>query len=127
MIKFGSATADYFRQKIQRPFFAFYLKDRGPMPLAEATVFEGGSNRWRSFDAWPPKDATRKALYLHADGVLSFDQPAAGPAFTATSPTRPSQCPTAAARSSRPITPRDPTGVPGRSRTNASSTTGPMC
>jgi predicted acyl esterase len=41
-IKFGSATGTYFRQEIQRPFFAFYLKDQGTMPLAEATVFEGG-------------------------------------------------------------------------------------
>ena len=81
-IKFGSATGLYFREQIQRPFFAFYLKDRGPLPLAEATVFESGSNRWRSYDAWPPKEAVRKSLYLHPNGMLSFAAPGAGAAFT---------------------------------------------
>jgi hypothetical protein len=52
------------------------------MSLAEATVFEGGSNRWRSYDTWPPKEAARKALYLRPDGALSFTAPAAGTMFT---------------------------------------------
>ena len=81
-IDFRSATGAYFREKIQAPFFAFYLKDRGPLPLAEATVFESGSNTWRSYDHWPPREAARKPLYLGPGGRLSFDPPAAGAAFT---------------------------------------------
>jgi hypothetical protein len=30
-IEFGSATARYFREQIQAPFFAYYLKDRGKL------------------------------------------------------------------------------------------------
>ena len=81
-IKFGSATGQYFRQKIQAPFFAYYLKDQGRLDLAEATVFEGGSNEWRSYDAWPPRAAVRKSLYLGANGTLSFTAPKAATSFT---------------------------------------------
>ncbi len=82
-IDFKSATGEYFRQKIQAPFFAYYLKDRGPLPLAEATVFEGGADAWRSYDRWPPREAVRRALYLQPGGKLSFDPPKAdGAPFT---------------------------------------------
>src|SRR5262249_43496846 len=81
-IKFGSPTGRYFREKLQAPFFAFYLKDRGPLPLAEATVFESGSNRWRSYDHWPPREAVRQSLYLQGNGRLSFDPPKTGATST---------------------------------------------
>ena len=81
-INFGSATGQYFREKIQAPFFAYYLKDKGPLGLAEATVFEAGSNQWRSYDSWPPKSAVRKSLYLQSGGKLSFTAPAAASSYT---------------------------------------------
>ncbi len=77
-IDFGSATGEYYRQKIQAPFFAHYLKDLGSFTPAEATVFEAGSNTWRTFTAWPPKEAVTRSLYFHAGGRLSFDAPRAG-------------------------------------------------
>jgi putative CocE/NonD family hydrolase len=82
-IDFGSPTGEYFRRNIEAPFFAFYLKDKGTLTQPEATVFESGSNRWRTFDRWPPREAKTRSLYFHANGVLSFDPPAAGagPAF----------------------------------------------
>jgi putative CocE/NonD family hydrolase len=76
-IDFGSPTGEYYRQNIQAPFFAFYLKDRGALSQPEATVFESGSNKWRTFDAWPPKAAVTKSLYFHANRKLSFDPPTA--------------------------------------------------
>lgn len=78
-INFGSATSTYFQQKVQAPWFAYWLKDEGTLDLPEALTFESGSNRWQRWDAWPPKQATdEKSLYFHADGKLSFDAPAAG-------------------------------------------------
>ncbi len=75
-IDFGGAPSEYFRDSIQAPFFAYYLKGRGGLHQAEATTFEAGDNRWRTFDAWPPKrGVTARPLYFHADGVLSFDAP----------------------------------------------------
>lgn len=81
-IKFGSAAGRYFREKIQAPFFAFYLKDRGTLPVGEATVFESGANVWRTYTSWPPKEATTKSLYLQPGGRLSFDAPEGGARFT---------------------------------------------
>jgi hypothetical protein len=74
-IDFGSPTGAYYRANIQAPFFAHYLKDRGTPTRTEATVFESGSNTWRRFDAWPPREAQTRALYFHANGRLSFTAP----------------------------------------------------
>ena len=76
-IEFGAKTGEYFRQKIQFPFFEHYLKG-GPDPqLAVATMFETGSNAWRSYAAWPPPGSKAKMLYFAAGGKLSFTPPAA--------------------------------------------------
>ncbi|CAN5899136.1 CocE/NonD family hydrolase [soil metagenome] len=77
-IDFGSPTGEYYRQKIQAPFFAHYLKGKGALAQPEATVFESGSNTWRTFDSWPPKRASTRSLYFHAGSRLSFDPPRAG-------------------------------------------------
>ncbi len=75
-IAFDSATAKYFRQDVQAPWFAYYLKDKGRLDLPEALTFESGRNRWRRWDAWPPKkDVQRRELYFAANGTLSFDKP----------------------------------------------------
>lgn len=74
---FGSNTADHFRGNILRPWFAHYLHGKGSGVFPEAWVFEGGGNRWHTLDAWPPKAAQPRNLYLHANGRLSFDAPAA--------------------------------------------------
>jgi len=76
-IDFGSATGEYYRTRIEAPFFAYYLKDKGSLQQPEATVFESGSNRWRTFSAWPPREATTRSLYFHANGRLSFTPPTA--------------------------------------------------
>jgi putative CocE/NonD family hydrolase len=78
-IDFGSATGEYFRARIQAPFFAYYLKDRGEPPVQEAVTFEAGSNRWQSWSAWPPTaETTPQDLYFGPDETLSFEPPAAG-------------------------------------------------
>ncbi|NBO64645.1 MAG: CocE/NonD family hydrolase [Acidobacteria bacterium] len=75
-IQFGSSTARYYREKIEAPWFAYYLKDQGEPPLREATTFQTGSNEWKSYDQWPPAgQTTARRLYLHRDGQLSFDAP----------------------------------------------------
>jgi hypothetical protein len=81
-VNFKSPAGRYFREKIQAPFFAFYLKDKGALPVGEATVFESGANAWRTYTSWPPKDAATTSLYLHPEGKLSFDPPRTGAAFT---------------------------------------------
>jgi uncharacterized protein len=74
-IPFGSETGVYFRQQVEAPWFAYWLKDKGQLPLKEALLFQTGSDKWTSFDAWPPKNAKQKNLYFHENGALSFDAP----------------------------------------------------
>ena len=75
-IQFGSDTAKYFREKIQAAWFAYWLKDQGQLPLKEAMTFETGTNRWETYDQWPPRQniQTRK-LYFQEGGKLGFDAP----------------------------------------------------
>jgi putative CocE/NonD family hydrolase len=65
----------FYRDEIEFPFFNHWLKGKDDPKLPEAFVFETGTNQWRKEDAWPPKDAQPKTLYLQADGRLAFDPP----------------------------------------------------
>ena len=75
-IPFHNDTGVYFRQKIEAPWFAYWLHNKGTLPVKEATTFQTGSDTWTSYDAWPPKEAQTKHLYFHEGGKLSFDAPA---------------------------------------------------
>ena len=77
-VQFNAKTADFFRDNIQFPFFEQYLKGKGDANLPEAYVFETGTNVWRRYDAWPPKQTASKMLYLRSGGRLAFDPPQAG-------------------------------------------------
>ena len=39
----------------------------------KAWVFETGSNRWRTFDQWPPKEGSGRSIYLGAAHTLQGD------------------------------------------------------
>jgi len=80
-VRFGSKTSEFYRDQIEFPFFDHWLKGKPDPKLPEAYVFETGTNQWRREDAWPPKDASPKALYLRTGGRLSFDPPTESSAF----------------------------------------------
>lgn len=81
-IRFGSMTGEHYRQEVELPFFKFHLKDQGPAPTAEATVFETGGNTWRTFDTWPPSTTETRTLYFQPGGGLSFTTPLSSGADT---------------------------------------------
>ncbi len=72
----GHETAREFRENIEAPFFRYYLHGKGEKMPWKVSTFQTGSNAWRQYDAWPPRQAQARNLYLHADGTLSFDAPA---------------------------------------------------
>jgi uncharacterized protein len=77
-IDFGSATAAHYRQNVQAPFLAYYLKGKGAPPESEALTFRTGANQWMRHDAWPPdRGVRRRPLYLRAGSRLSFVPPPA--------------------------------------------------
>jgi putative CocE/NonD family hydrolase len=79
-VEFNANTGDYYRDNILFPFFEQYLKGNGKAKLPKAYVFETGTNVWREYASWPPKQAERKTLYFEPNGLLSFDPPAGGSA-----------------------------------------------
>src|SRR5262249_20914390 len=69
--RFNAKTAEFYREKIEFPFFEFHLKGKGDGKHPKAWVFETGTNRWRKFDSWPPKES-RPEVYQFADrGTLA--------------------------------------------------------
>lgn len=74
-MKFGSKTAEYYRENIEKRFFNAYLKDGEDPKLPEAILFDAGAKEWRTFEEWHPKNAVEKKLYFHANGKLLFEPP----------------------------------------------------
>jgi putative CocE/NonD family hydrolase len=63
-VQFNAKTAKYFQQEIEFPFFQAHLKGQGSWKPPEAWVFETGTNQWRKYDAWPPKESRSVELRL---------------------------------------------------------------
>ena len=78
-INFGAPTGDWYRDKLQRPFFACWLKGVGNgCKPAEATLFRSGDNAWVTSDEFPrKKGVTATPIYPAANGALSFTAPTA--------------------------------------------------
>ncbi|GAA4309895.1 CocE/NonD family hydrolase [Mucilaginibacter gynuensis] len=72
-VEFGAATSVFYRDSIEFPFFHHQLKEDGKSKLAAATIFETGSNKWKSYAQWPPAGVDYKNLYLSAGNVLTFN------------------------------------------------------
>jgi hypothetical protein len=77
-VPFNAKTAVFFRETIELPFFEFHLKGKADPKQPKAWAFQTGINQWRRFDAWPPKQAQPKSLYLGPGGRLGFEPPASG-------------------------------------------------
>ena len=78
-ISFHAKTGDFYREKIELPFFRHFLKGPDTNYIgAEARVFETGTDQWRRFDSWPPKQVAPRTLYFHAAGKLDFNSPSDG-------------------------------------------------
>ncbi|HEY6168323.1 MAG TPA: CocE/NonD family hydrolase [Verrucomicrobiae bacterium] len=72
-ISFHAKTSEYYREKIELPFFRHFLKGDTNYTPTEAHIFETGTHRWRRFEAWPPKQAVARTLYLRSGGALAFE------------------------------------------------------
>ena len=74
-ISFHGRTAEFYRERIELPFFRHFLKGDTNFTLAKAQVFETGADRWRRFDAWPPRNVSARTLYFRPGGSLGFERP----------------------------------------------------
>lgn len=72
-VSFNAKTCEFYREKIELPFFEFHLKGKGDPQKTEAWMFETGTNQWRQFDAWPPANAVSRVWALAPEGKLLTD------------------------------------------------------
>jgi hypothetical protein len=73
-ISFDKRTGEDFRM-LQKKWFDYWLKGTGDGKFDEATCFQTGSNVWKSYSSWPPKEATMQKLYAGPDHKASFTKP----------------------------------------------------
>ena len=70
---FKQKTSEYYRANIELPFFNYFLKDKGNVDsIKEVNVFDTGANEWKYFENYEPTNGTDTALYLTANGGLTF-------------------------------------------------------
>ncbi|MGE0439286.1 MAG: CocE/NonD family hydrolase [Gemmatimonadales bacterium] len=75
-IQFGANTSAFFRDSVEAPWFAWWLKDKGRLDLPEALTFRPGDNTWERHDAWPPRSGvTERQLYFAPGGRLTWTRP----------------------------------------------------
>jgi uncharacterized protein len=70
-ISFEKATGADFRD-LQKRWFDHWLKGAGNGKFDEATCFQTGSNVWKTYTSWPPKEATHQKLYAEPNNKASF-------------------------------------------------------
>ena len=67
--QFGQDLNEKFQQ-MEFDFFNDYLKSKGNFNAPEATIFTTGTNEWKSFSEWPPKDITTQKWLLNDNHQL---------------------------------------------------------
>jgi len=80
-VNFAGDNSAYFNDRVLLPFFQQYLKDAGDAKLPNALIFETGTNVWRSYDTWPPKNTQAKTLFFQNGGKLAFEAGSEKPGY----------------------------------------------
>ena len=78
---FGSNLNQYYQQEIETKFFNYYLKDKDTFDIAEATVFETGTNKWKSYAQWPPAASKNTIFYFQPNQKLAATKPGADKSY----------------------------------------------
>ena len=73
-ISFESNTGIEFRD-LQKKWFDYWLKGIGDGKFEEAYCFQTGSNQWKTYSNWPPKEAIVKKMYAITNHTASFSKP----------------------------------------------------
>jgi putative CocE/NonD family hydrolase len=74
-ISFDSKTSLRF-QSLEKQWFDYWLKGIGDGQFNEANCFQTGSNEWKAYKAWPPKNMEVKKMYTTPKHTLSTVKPA---------------------------------------------------
>jgi putative CocE/NonD family hydrolase len=79
-LDYGEAIGKEYRTRIEAKFFAHFLKDAaGTNPsgfdLEDTASFQTGSNTWKYYPHFPPRESAPTSLYLQGDGKLNWTDP----------------------------------------------------
>ncbi len=70
---FGQKTSLDYRKNYELPFFNYFLKDKGDISnIKETNLFDTGSHEWKHYETYNPTNGVDTALYLTANGGLTF-------------------------------------------------------
>jgi predicted acyl esterase len=63
-INFGDSISGFFQKNIEATFFRRFLRQwKSQNKLPEAYVFDTGSKGWKTYNFWPPENASKEALF----------------------------------------------------------------
>jgi uncharacterized protein len=89
-IQYGESIGKEFRAQIEARFFAHYLKDEPGFDLEDTASFQTGSNTWKRYAHFPPKESEPTTLHLQGEGKLGWnDSPAQARATWVSDPANP--------------------------------------
>jgi putative CocE/NonD family hydrolase len=71
-VEYGEPVGKEFREQIESKFFAHYLKDEPGFDLEDTASFQTGSNTWKRYSHFPPKQSEVTSLHLQGDGKLGW-------------------------------------------------------
>jgi len=76
-INYGESIGNEFRAQIEAKFFGHYLKDEpganaSGFDLEDTASFQTGSNVWKRYPHFPPKESQPTSLHLLGDGKLGW-------------------------------------------------------
>ena len=80
-VDYGEPIGKEYRSQIEAKFLAHYLKDaagenKAGFDLENTASFQTGSNTWKRYAHFPPKEAQTTSLHLAGDGKLSWSDSA---------------------------------------------------
>jgi putative CocE/NonD family hydrolase len=71
-LDFGEPIGKEFREQIEAKFFAHYLKDEPGFNLQNTASFQTGSNTWKYYPQFPPRESRPTSLHLAGAGMLRW-------------------------------------------------------
>jgi putative CocE/NonD family hydrolase len=74
-IPFKEEDKYFYLNEIEYPFFSHHLKGKQEHKLPDAWVYDTGTEEWKSYNTWPPKNTLEKQLWLEEDGKLQWKAP----------------------------------------------------
>ena len=83
---FGEASGEYYQDKVEYPFFTYYLEGKGNIPAKVNVLPSGETMRskmegvpsaplWETYSSWPPVDSKPFRIYLSGTDSLNISEP----------------------------------------------------